>query len=224
MNMTTLQIISDVVVGLIIALMVFLGVKRGFVKSFFKSTKIFFVILVTILIGSLIASLCQNLFVNSWFEGTVSEKLVEKAESIEGEIDFAWVKESVPSAFANLVPMDELEKEFSSLSGNKTEIAREIGKKIEGAAIDVVSNVIGYVLAFVLSFIICTVAILIIQKVWEMPVLNWLNHLAGVLWGIATAYLWASVAVCIIALIFGNEFIEGTFVTNVLYKIGLFTF
>lgn len=222
--MTALQIISDVVVGLIIGLMVFLGVKRGFVKSFFKSTKIFFVILVTILIGSLIVSLCQNLFVNSWFEGTVSDKLVEKVESVEGELDFATIKESVPSVLVNLVPMDELENEFSSLSGNKTEIAREIGKKIEGTVIDVVSNVIGYALAFVLSFVICTVAILIIQKVWEMPVLGWLNHLAGVLWGIASAYLWTSIAVCIIALIFGNEFVEGTLVTNLIYKIGLFTF
>ncbi len=222
--MTTLQIIADVIVGLIIALMVFLGVKRGFVKSFFKSTKIFFVILVTILIGSLVVSLCQNLFVNSWFEGTVSDKLVERAESLEGELDFAWVKESVPVVFANLVSMDELEKDFSSLSGNKTEIAREIGEKIEDAVIDVVSNVIGYVLAFVLSFIICTVAILIIQKVWEMPVLGWLNHLAGVLWGIASAYLWTSVAVCIIAWIFGNDFVEGTLITNLIYKIGLFTF
>ena len=222
--MTALQIISDVVVGLIIGLIVFLGVKRGFVKSFFKSTKIFFVILVTILIGSLVVSLCQNLFVNSWFEGTVSNRLVEKAESIEGELDFATIKDSVPAILTNFVSMDEIEKDFASLSGNKTEIAREIGKKIEGTVIDVVSNVIGYALAFVLSFIICTIAILIIEKVWEMPVLGWLNHLAGVLWGIASAYLWTSVAVCIIALIFGNEFVEGTYVTNLIYKIGLFTF
>ena len=219
-----LNIIVDVIIALIIAFLVFLGVKRGFVKSFFKSTKIFFVILVTILIGSLIVTLCQNWFVNSWFEGTVSEKLVERAEATDGVLDFETVKSGVPAVLVNLLPIEELEKDFDALSGDKVEIARQIGEKIEDALVSIVSNAIGYILAFVLSFIICTIAIFVIEKVWEMPVLAWINHLGGVLWGIASAYLFASVLVCILALLLGNDFINSTVLTKLIYNIGLFTF
>ena len=219
-----LNIIVDVIIALIIAFTVFLGVKRGLVKSFFKSTKIFFVILVTILIGSFVVTLCQNLFVNSWIEGTVSDVLVENAEAAEGAFDFETFKNGIPSMVSNLLPMEELKNDFETLSGNKTEIARAIGEKIEDVIISIVSNAIGYVLAFVLSFIICTIAILIIEKIWEMPVLGWLNHLAGVLWGVASAYLLVSVLVCIIAVLLGNDFINSTVLTKLIYNIGLFTF
>ena len=222
--MNILQIIVDVILALIIGFMVFLGVKRGFVKSFFKSTKIFFVIIVTILIGSLVVTLCQNLFVKSWFEGTISEKFVEKAANMPEISDFNDLKEEIPAFVQNLLPIEELEKDFADLSGNATDIARAMGEKVEGSLIGMVSSVIGYILAFVVSFIICTIAILIIEKIWEMPVLGWLNHIAGVLWGIASAYLWSSVAVFVIALIFGSEFVNGTALTRLVYNIGLFTF
>ena len=221
--MAALKIIVDVVLALVIALLVFLGVKRGFAKSFFKSTKIFFVIIVTILIGSLVAMLCQNLFVNGMFDGKISDKLVEKVNSLDGEFTFETITEGVPGVVKKVVPMDEIEEYFSTLSGNKDEIARQIGAKIEGVLIGIVSNVIGYILAFVISFIICTIAIFVIEKFCELPVIGWLNHLGGVLWGIANAYLVASVLVCIVALIFGNEFIDGTALARILYKIGLFT-
>ena len=222
--MGLLKIIVDVVVVALVALLVFLGVRRGFVKSFFKSTKIFFVILVTILIGSLVASLCQNWFVEGWFDGKVSNALVEKVEKIDGEVTFEEITKGVPGIVNKLVPMGEIEEYFNTLSGNKVDIAKSVGTKIESVIISVVSNVIGYILAFVISFIICTIAILIIENIWELPVLGWLNHAAGVLWGVANAYIVTSLVVCIVALIFGNDFINGTVVAKIIYKIGLFTF
>ncbi len=222
--MNMLQIIVDVIMALIIAFLVFLGVKRGFAKSFFKSTKIVFVILVTILIGSLIVSLCQNLFVNAMFEGKISDKLVSYTEQSEGEFDFEKVKEGIPAIIRNIVPMDEIEQQFSTLSGDEISKAREIGTQIEKIVINIVSNVTGYVIAFILSFIICSIAIAIIERVFELPVINWLNRLGGVFWGVANAYLTTSFIVCVIALIFGNDFVNGTIVTKAIYYIGLFTF
>lgn len=222
--MNFLQIIVDVVMALIIAFLVFLGIKRGLVKSFFKSTKIIFVILVTVLIGSLIVSLCQNLFVNSWFEGRISERFIEKETQMSKITDFDDLKEEIPKVLQNLLPMEELEKDFANLSGNSTDIARTMGEKIEASLIGIVSNIIGYILAFVLSFILCSIAILLLEKFFELPILGWLNRLGGVFWGLANAYLWTSFVVCIVALIFGNEFIEGTMLSRIIYYFGLFTF
>lgn len=222
--MDSLQIIVDVIMALVFALMVFLGIKRGFVKSFFKSTKIFFVIIVTILIGSLVVSLCQNLFVNGMFEGKISSILVEKAQESGESFDFASIKDGIPAILRNIVPMDELEQHFSTLSGSSVDVARAMGEKIEALVIDVVSNVIGYILAFVISFILCTIVIFIIEKIWELPVLGWINTLGGVIWGLASAYLTTSILALAVAFIFGDSFVDGTVLTKILYNIGLFSF
>ena len=222
--MNLFQIIVDVVMVLIIALLVILGIKRGLVKSFFRSTKIIFVILVTVLIGSLVVSLCQTLFVERMFEGKISDRLAEKAEATEGSIDFDTLKREIPAFVRNMLPMDEIEQNYENSSGDSVEKARAIGERIEEAIASVVSNIIGYVLAFILSFIICSIAILILEKIFELPVLGWLNRIGGVLWGLANAYIWVSLAVCIVVLIFGNEFIEGTILSKYIYYFGLFTF
>ncbi len=221
--MDALKIIIDIVMALIIVLLVILGIKRGLVKSFFRSTKIVFVILLTLLIGSLVVTLCQNLFVNGMFEGKVTEKLISAAQESNGNFNFESVKDETPSIIANIVPMDKMEQHFDSLSGSDTEKASAIGGVIEDALISVVSNVLGYILAFILSFIICSIAIFALEKFFELPVLSWLNHLGGVFWGLANAYLVTSLAVCVVALIFGNEFIEETMLTKIIYNFGLFT-
>ena len=222
--MNGLQITVDIVMALIIVLMIALGIKRGLVKSFFKSTKLIFVILVTLLIGSLIVSLCQSLFVNSWFEGTISERFVEKQMQTSNVVDFDDLQGEIPAIYKNLLPMEELEKDFDSLSGNTFDAAKTIGEKMEDMLSTVVSNVIGYVIAFIISFIFCTIAIIIIDKIFTLPVLDWLNRVGGVFWGLANAYLTTSVLVCIVALIFGNDFVNGTIITKAIHYIGLFTF
>ena len=219
-----LQILFDILMVLIIAAYVFWSVKRGFVKSFLKSTKLIFVIIVTLLIGSLVVSVCQTAFVSGMFEGKISEKLVAQAEQSDGELTFETIKDGIPDIVENIVPMDEIEKDYAMLSGDKTEIANQVGEKIEGVLTVIVSNVIGYILAFVISFIICTVAIWLIGKFFEIPGLKWLNRLAGVLWGLASAYLTTSFVSCIVALIFGNGFIAETVITKFIYNIGLFSF
>jgi hypothetical protein len=222
--MNTFQIILDVVMILIIGITMLLGIIRGGAKSFFKSTKFIIVVLVTMLIGSLIVTLCQNLFVAKMFDGKISDKLVAQAEQVGGEFTFETVKAGIPNILQKVVPMDEIEQQFTSLSGNEVENARAIGKHIEGIVINIVSNITGYVIAFILAFIVCSIAILLIEKLVEIPSLKWLNRVAGILYGIVSAYFTTSIIAIIVAIIFGYEFIDGTIITKFIHNIGLFGF
>ena len=222
--MNIFQIIIDVIMLLIISLLVSLGTKRGFVKSFFRSTKIVFVILITVLIGSLFVSLCENMFVGEIFEGKISEKLVIRAEKDFENFGIEQIKDELPPIVRNIIPMNEIENHFSTLSGNNVEKARAIGERIEKTATSIVSNVLGYVISFVVSFIICSIGIIVLEKIFSLPVLSGLNRLGGIFWGIANAYLTTSFIVCIVALIFGSDFVNGTIVTKTIYYFGLFTF
>ena len=222
--MNIFQTILDILMVLIIGVTMILGVLRGGAKSFFKSTKFIIVILVTLLIGSLMVTLCQNLFVSKMFDGKVSDELVARVEQSNGEFTFKTVKECVPDMIQKLVPMDEIEQKFDGLTGSGAENARAIGEHIENTVTKIVSNIVGYVVAFIISFILCTIAIFLIQKLVEIPSLKWLNRIAGILYGIVSAYFTTSTIAIIVAILFGYEFIDGTIVTKFIYNIGLFTF
>ena len=222
--MNIFQTILDILMVLIIGVIMILGVLRGGAKSFFKSTKLIIVILVTLLIGSLVVTLCQNLFVAKMFDGKVSDALVAQAQQGNGEFTFESVKAGIPNTIQKLVPIDEIEQKFNTLSGSAVDNARAIGEHIENITTDIVSNIVGYVVAFILSFIICRIAIFLIQKVVEIPSLKWLNRIAGILYGIVSAYFTTSTVAIIVAILFGHDFIDGTIVTKFIYNIGLFSF
>ena len=218
------QIICDVIIVLIIAFSVLWGYKRGFVKSFFQSSKLLLVILATFLIGSFVVTLCQDTFVEPMLEGKISEKLVARAEQMDGEFNFEVVEEEIPTIVKNLIPMASVKQQFSTISGEKTEVASAIGTRIEGVLVNIVSNIVGYILSFIVAFTVLSVVIWLLDKFFSLPVLNVANRLAGIVWGIASAYLTTSTLVCIISLFFGNEFVNGTIVTKFIYYIGLFSF
>ena len=222
--MNIFQTILDILMVLIIGVTMILGVLRGGAKSFFKSTKLIIVILVTLLIGSLVVTLCQNLFVAKMFDGKVSDALVAQAQQGNGEFTFEAVKAGIPNTIQKLVPIDEIEQKFNTLSGSAVDNARAIGEHIENITTEIVSNIVGYVVAFILSFIICSIAIFLIQKVVEIPSLKWLNRIAGILYGIVSAYFTTSTVAIIVAILFGYEFIDGTIITRFIYNIGLFSF
>ena len=94
----------------------------------------------------------------------------------------------------------------------------------EGLINKAFSNIIGYLLAFAVSYILVTIAIAILERVCEISIIGWINHFAGILSGLANAYIICSVVVYIIELSLGVEFIEGTFLARLIHRIGLFTF
>lgn len=218
------QIIIDVIMALIIAILVILGIKRGFVKSFFKSTKIIFVILITVLIGSFVVSLCQEMFVGKMIEGRIGDKLVARAERETVSFGVDQMNEELPSIVKKILPMNEIEEYLINHSGSSSERARAIGNKIEESLVILISNILGYMIAFVISFFICSIAIFLLEKIFELPVLGWLNRVGGLFWGVANAYLVTSFLVCVVVLIFGSDFVNETFITKLIYNFGLFTF
>lgn len=221
--MTFWQIMIDMAMAACVALIIFLGIKRGLVKSFFRCTKLLIVVIITALVGSCLFGLCEEHIVNDMVQGKVSPVLVEKASEIDGELDFDEMLKDVPAGIRSFIPFDSMESYYNSLSGNSEEIAKQLGDKIEEVAINTLSHILSYLIAFVLVYVASTVGIILLEKVAELPILSGLNKVGGAIWGICGAYITASFAVCIVVLIFGNDFVEGTLVTRIIYNYGLLT-
>lgn len=218
------QILLDVGMLAIIAVIVFVAVKQGFVKSFFRYMKMTIVIIITILIGAHLVGVCQTYIVNDFIEGKVTAVLVDKAEQSDEVFNFETLADSIPETMKKFVPMNKIENYFDSLGGTNVQIAEKVGAKIEDFAIDVLSKIIAYFGTFVLVYILCTVGVALLEK-WcgNAPVLKGLNKIFGFAWGVSHAYVVVSLLVCIAILIFSGDFIEGTFLTRLIYKYGLFT-
>ena len=223
MDMRIYGIMADLIMIAVIVYIIVMSVKQGFAKSFFKCTKMLIVILITSLLGSLLVGICREAFVTDMVDGRVSNVLVEYVERHEDDISFEALSEKVHPLIKRIVPMQRLEKYYNSISGNTAEVAQKIGEKIENLLIDIVSKIVAYIIMFVVVYVIVSIIVVIIEKFCDLPMFTKLNHVLGFVWGVSHAYVVVSFGACIAMLILGSDCIEGTFVTRLIYRFGLFT-
>ncbi len=222
-NMNATQIIMDALMVCAAALIIFVTVKKGFVKSFFKSMKMIIVLLVTVLIGACLADVFADAFVADIFDGKISSVLVEMSQSGEEKFSAENVHNSLPDAVKNIISSEMINDYFAESGAEGVELAREIGEKTENALTDTVSKIISYIAVFLISFIVCSVAIILLDGLFKLPVLKTVNKVMGLLLGASYAYAFLSIAVCLCTFVLGVDTVEGTFITKIIYKIGLFT-
>lgn len=215
-----LNVVIDVILLALIAGIIFACIKRGFVGSIFKLSKIVVVLIFTALLGGFVSDLCADLFVGGWFDGMFSSYFAENAA--EGASVESFI-ESMPTFFRNLLPTDAIEEQYSSFSGGAAELAASLGRTVEAALTAVVARIVGYVITFILSFVLFSIVAWLLEKFVQLPVLKQVNTVLGLFWGIGYAYLFMSVAVCVIGLFVDESFINTTVVFRFLHGIGLFT-
>lgn len=217
------QILLDILICLSLGGFVFLGIKQGFIKSFFQYTKLTIVIIITMLLGAYLVGFCQEQFVAPRIEDKVSAVLVEKAESAGDSLKYEDLTSGLPSIVEKVLNARVFKSYFDSLKGSAVEVADKLGENIENVAISVISKIMAYFITFVLAYVLCTILIIFIERIFELPVLNGVNKILGSVWGLSHAYVFLSFAACVAMLLFGSDFVEGTIVTRLIYKIGLFT-
>ncbi len=221
--MSKWQIMLDLGMIAAIAIIIFVAVRQGFIKSFFKSTKLLIVIIITAVLGSCFVGACENHIVSKVLEGRISSAVVRVAEEKGDSLDFEAIIDSVPNVAKNVIPIEKIKDYYNSLTGSNTEIAAKIGHKIEDVSIIILSKIMAYLGTFILIYIVISAGVMLLEKIGEFPILSELNRLFGCVWGVCYAYLFVSFAVCAVLLWQGSDFIEGTFITRYIYRLGLFT-
>lgn len=221
--MTVFKIVLDVILLAIVAFIIIRSVTKGFVASVLKLSRIIVAVLITVLLGGTVANLCAEWFVGAWFEGAFSSKFAEAAASGAEGVSFETLIDSLPVFLRNLLPIENLNEQYASLTGEATESARALGVMVENALTAVISNIFGYVITFVVALAVFSLVIWILDKFVELPILKQVNTALGFLWGVAYSYLFASIIVCIIGFFVDEAFIKDTYVFRFLYNCGLFT-
>lgn len=221
--MTKWQIALDIFMCLSSAAFIFFAVKQGFIKSFFRSTKMLIVIIITLALGSFLVGVCSQHVVEPMIDGKVSAILVNKAEAYGSDLTFEALTEDVPGIVKKVVPMSKIEAQFDRLTGSATDIADSLGGKIEGVAISLISKIMAYFGTFVCAYIGCTIGVKLLEKSSKLPVIKGFDKVLGFIWGATHAYVFVSLAVCAVVFVMGGDYVEGTVITRLVYKFGLFT-
>ena len=221
--MSNWQILLDVFMLAVIALIVFFSVKRGFVKSFFGSAKPIIVIVITVILSALLVGACEEHIVSEKIDGRITDILVQKAEQSGGNLTFDDLTKELPKIVKKVISITVAEQYFNSIGGSGVEVAKKLGSKIEQLAIDVISNAVSAIISFIIAYVVCTLTVYALDRVFRLPILNDFNKFCGLIWGIASAYIFVSMAVLAASMICGRDYIMSTIITRIIYKIGLFT-
>ena len=218
------QIVLDVAIVAFILITVIKNAKNGFIKIFLQSLKSLAIFLLALVLTPMLVSVAKDNFVNGWFEGTITTPFVETAEQAGENFNMETIMSNLPEEAKPVMSMIDVDGLMTSFEGNGVELAKELGGRIEGLIINIVANVITFVAIYIVLFIVLSIVFKIIEKSVKLPILKQGDHILGFLWGVVSAYISTSLLLAIIPLIFGGEFLEGTYVSRYLYEYGLFTF
>lgn len=218
------QIVLDVAIVAFILITVIKNAKNGFIKIFLQSLKSLAIFLLALVLTPMLVSVAKDNFVNGWFEGTITTPFVETAEQAGENFNMETIMSNLPEEAKPVMSMIDVDGLMTSFEGNGVELAKELGGRIEGLIINIVANVITFVAIYIVLFIVLSIVFKIIEKSVKLPILKQGDHILGFLWGVVSAYVSTSLLLAIIPLIFGGEFLEGTYVSRYLYEYGLFTF
>lgn len=216
-------ILLDVFMVALVAAIMYISIKQGFMRTFMNGTKMIFVILITATLGGYLVGVCENLFVIDLFRGKISPMLVARVEANAGNFDFDALISSLPGIVKNIVPVESLSDYCESLGGSAVEMAQKMGGAVEGFLISLVAKIIAYAVTFILAYILLTVVIKVIDKILRLPGISLVDKIFSYVWGLANCYIGASIAIFIVLIIFGRDFIDSSFISRFIFKYGLFT-
>lgn len=160
---------------LLVALFAFF-VIRGYVKGFFKTVlslgRLALAVVITLMAGPSFAKWLDRALIHPPVYEAVHEKISGLAEAAGGRAD-AFL-EDASRAFGGFVDLSSLQT-GDGLDSMAESLSRSIGQAVSAA----ISTVLGYILLFAIVFALLTVAVFLVGKLVELPVLRGCDKLLG---------------------------------------------
>ncbi len=176
--------IADGIFIVIAALLMIFYAKRGFIKSFIHSARFILSIVATYLWGGALGKLICGKWIGTPVRNFVFEKVNGVYQGASDSFQVEKVKESLPSFLLN----EETSAKLDALNGTGTELVEQITDTVATPVATLLSNILGCVLVFVLALVALSVGAWLLEKVIShITLLNTVNTLLGLVWGILAA-------------------------------------
>lgn len=182
-----MNIVIDIVLLALFAFLVLRGYFRGFMKTVLSFGRLILSVVITLIFGSAFSGWIDKTFVNpplfEWVHGKISALAGEAASGVDEFLS------QLPAAFKGFVDAEALREKYGDAGASVDALVTDVSASVSSAMSAVIATVIGYVLLFILAFVVLTVAIWLVGKFAELPLIKTGDKLLGLAVGAVSGLL-----------------------------------
>ncbi len=192
------NIVFDLILLSLIVFFIIRGYTTGLIRTAFRPKRIYSFILAYKFYQKLSDKICETYvmpYVRTQVDKAVANALEGKDVTAQGLVD------SIPGFFKKIAEMCGLNLEEvaqNAVDGAGNAVSDFISA-IAGYAANIVSVIVSFLIIYFISKIALHIAEAILNKVFEMKILNIVNKIGGLVFGVVSAYLFGVIFAMIFA-------------------------
>jgi len=185
-----LNVLVDIILILTVVIGFILGVKRGFVKTIAKPVKI----ILTLVIAFSFAAPLSEAVVEPRVKEPISNQMQEYIAENCGNITKENIKEELPTVLK--IGASVFDIDVGALAEEDGVLVDKIITSLISPAIHVISTIITFVILYFLSGIVLSLAISILNTVFDVGFVGTFNRILGAVFSTAFAFIiaWGAAA------------------------------
>ena len=189
----TVGVVVDIVLAVLCVVLIIKHTVMGGIKSIFSYFKVFLAVGTAYLLRSPVALMIDGLFMNRSITDWVYESLLSSSMGVTPEgVDFVSLYNNTPSFFTDIlskfgIDLTGFGDAIGSLQYATEEDIRGMAENIGSPLSMLLSTVIAVIAIFVIALILYSLLVKLLDKIMKLPVLNIINRILGVAFGILMA-------------------------------------
>ena len=187
-----MHVFFDVLLVAVLGFFLFLGWRRGFAGSVLKSGRLILTLVITLSCGSAFSAFIDRVWIHPPVYEKVHARFLAMADGAGGRVDA--LVDQVPAVFRSYLDAGAAER-----TRDLYRLADEWSQSVSSGISGVISSVIGHILLFLLTFFVLTLAVVLLKRLTNLPVIGTLDRLLG----LSLGFIGGALTVAFVAVILG---------------------
>lgn len=185
----------DVIIVLLFLIFAVDGAKKGFIKSVFGMGVTIAAILIALNFHEPVAEYFRGTLVYRQLTDNLNEKIEEYVSDTLDEQSLSELLDEAPAGISALLAgfgtgTEEVKEKYAELVRNgETEIAAKLSDSIVEPAAKTLSSALAVLVVFLASIIVLNLAVMLLDLIFKLPVLNFANKAGGFALGLVVGLL-----------------------------------
>lgn len=211
-----MHVFLDVLLVAVLGFFLFLGWRRGFAGSVLKSGRLILTMVITLSCGSAFSSFMDRVWIHPPVYEKVHARFTAMADAAGGRVD-TLISQS-PAVFRSYLDAGAAER-----TQDLHRLADEWSQSVSDGISGVISSVIGHILLFLIAYAVLTLAVVLLKRLTNLPVIGTLDRLLGLALGLVGGGLTAAFVAVILGAVLriaGNDdLLEQTLLLRTVYSL-----
>ena len=191
-----MNLILDGIILLVCITSIILGVKRGFIKSVMSVCTLIAALFVAYAFTPPLSALIREQPFIRGISESITETIKSLSQNDAGSYDLHRLFDEMPDAFQQIIDRydadeGELSEAVSAVPQAEASDVDLLSELIAQPVANTISDVLAFLALFVAAVVVLKLLTLILDLLFQLPVLKTANSMLGFLFGVLAALLWA---------------------------------